>query len=96
MNNINVKVYPVANGGTIKANISLCIDDAIVINDFKLIEGKNGMFISMPQRSYLDGKKTVYKDIAYFMDSDLKYEFEEAVFSKYDEEIGKNGKRKKR
>lgn len=94
MNNINVKVYPVENGGSIKANISLGIDDAIVINDFKLIDGKNGLFISNPQRSYQDGKKTVYRDIAYFMDNDIKEEFESEVFEAY-EKISKTTKRRK-
>ena len=79
MNNVTVRVYPVENGGSIKANVSLNIDDTVIINDFKIIEGKNGLFISNPQRAYQEGKDTKYRDIAYFMDQDVKADFEDAV-----------------
>ena len=84
MNNVTVRVYPVENGGSIKANVSLNIDDQVIINDFKIIEGKNGLFISNPQRAYQDGKDTKYRDIAYFMDQDVKADFEDAVFAEYE------------
>lgn len=84
MNNVTVRVYPVDNGGSIKANVSLNIDDQVIINDFKIIEGKNGLFISNPQRAYQEGKDTKYRDIAYFMDQDVKADFEDAVFAEYE------------
>lgn len=84
MNNVTVRVYPVENGGSIKANVSLNIDDQVIINDFKIIEGKNGLFISNPQRAYQEGKDTKYRDIAYFMDQDVKADFEDAVFAEYE------------
>lgn len=84
MNNVTVRVYPVDNGGSIKANVSLNIDDTVIINDFKIIEGKNGLFISNPQRAYQEGKDTKYRDIAYFMDQDVKADFEDAVFAEYE------------
>jgi stage V sporulation protein G len=84
MNNVTVRVYPVDNGGSIKANVSLNIDDTVIVNDFKIIEGKNGLFISNPQRAYQDGTDTKYRDIAYFMDQDVKADFEDAVFAEYE------------
>ena len=35
--------------GSVKAFASLTIDDSFAVNGIKIIEGKNGMFISMPQ-----------------------------------------------
>lgn len=92
MNNITIRVYPIENAGTIKANVSVNIDDMIVINDFKIIEGKNGLFVSMPQRSYTENGTTKYRDIAYFLDRDTREDFEDAVFKEYDAYM-KKGKR---
>lgn len=97
MNNATVRVYPVDNGGSIKANVSLNIDDTVIINDFKIIEGKNGLFISNPQRAYQEGKDTKYRDIAYFMDQDVKADFEDTVFAEYEKYQKKStGRRSKK
>ena len=66
----SVRVYPVANGGSIVANASITIDDAIVIY-VKLMNGKYGYFLSLPHHSYEDESgETVYKDDVYFLSKD--------------------------
>ena len=82
--NFSVKVFPIKNAGTLKANVQLTIDDIIVINDIKLIEGEYGMFLSMPTRSYLDGKKQVFRDIVYFLDKEVKEKMLDEVLNAFE------------
>lgn len=46
----------------LKAVASITIDDCFVVHDIKVIEGKEGYFISMPSKKTLDGK---YADIVH-------------------------------
>ena len=90
MMNFKVNVYPVEHK-TLKANVSINIDDVLVINDFKLVEGKNGMFISKPSREYKDGRETKYRDVAYFLDQEVEAELLDQVLAEYE----KRNKKKK-
>ena len=67
----SVRVYPVTGTSNIVANASITIDDAIVIY-CKVIEGKNGKFLSLPNHSYEneDGER-VYKDDVYFLSKEI-------------------------
>ena len=56
----NVRIFPI-NKGNLIAGVSIELDD-FVVTGLKIIEGKNGMFVSMPSRKLDDGK---YKDIAF-------------------------------
>ena len=42
-----IKVYPIKEGN-LKAYVDISIDDAIIIKGFKVMDGKNGLFVSMP------------------------------------------------
>lgn len=90
MMNFKVNVYPVEHE-TLKANVSINIDDVLVINDFKLVDGKNGMFIAKPSREYKDGRKTKYRDVAYFLDQEVEAELLDQVLAEYE----KRNKKKK-
>lgn len=46
----------------LKAVASITIDDCFVVHDIKVIEGKDGYFISMPSKKTPDGE---YKDIVH-------------------------------
>ena len=63
--NINVRINSLRNDDThIKGYASANIGDAFAVHNISIIEGKNGLFMSMPQRSYQDenGEKK-YADI---------------------------------
>ena len=64
----SVRVYPVNGTSNIVANASITIDDAIVIY-CKVVEGKNGKFLSLPNHSYEnENGERVFKDDVYFLD----------------------------
>ena len=52
-----VNVYPVQNtDSTLKAFISITIDEELVIKGLKIIEGKKGLFVSFPSEKGADEK----------------------------------------
>lgn len=58
------RVFESGNVGfslTVKGDIPVTIHNCTVI-----VNGKNGDFVSLPQRSYKDGKDTKYAPIVYF------------------------------
>lgn len=60
---IKVTVYPNKESNTnLKAMAILEVEDCLIINSVKIVEGKKGLFVSMPQ--YKD-KNGDYQDIVY-------------------------------
>ena len=53
----------------LKAVASITIDDCFVIHDIKVIDGKEGYFISMPSKKTPDGE---YKDIAHPINTETR------------------------
>ena len=53
----------------IKASASITIDDCFVVHDIKVIEGKEGFFISMPSRKTPDGE---YRDIVHPINTETR------------------------
>ena len=52
---ITARAYPVAGDGPVLAGLTFDINGAFAIRGAKLIQGKNGPFVSMPQRQTRDG-----------------------------------------
>ena len=53
----------------LKAVASITIDDCFVVHDIKIIEGKEGYFISMPSRKTPDGE---YRDIVHPINTETR------------------------
>lgn len=58
---IAVRAYPVSDMGQVLANLSVDVNGCFAIRGAKLVQGKNGPFVSMPQRKV--GEE--YKDIVF-------------------------------
>ena len=65
-----------------KGLASVLIDDAFAVHDIRIIEGENGLFIAMPSRKTATG----YRDIAHPINSDVRKQFEDAIFAEYNKE----------
>ncbi len=76
-----VRVFPV-NEDKLKAFASIVIDDAFVVSDIKIIEGRSGRFLSMPSIRRRNG---TFRDIAHPLNSETRRVIEERVFARYDE-----------
>jgi len=79
-----VVVRPVTDE-RLRAYVSMTLDNALVIKDIKIVDGKNGLFVSMPSRRRKNGK---YQDIAHPINMDFRKELEERIFAEYREIIG--------
>ena len=56
---IAVRAYPVSGGGSVLAGLTFDIHGCFAVRGAKLIQGKNGPFVSMPQRQTRDGYQEV-------------------------------------
>lgn len=79
---IEAKVYKTEMAGmpTLKATASITIDKMIVIKGIRVIEGANGLFISMPNKKMKDG---TYKDIAFPITKEARQKIVDAIMKEY-------------
>jgi stage V sporulation protein G len=79
----DVKVFPVEiNGSMVKAYATLTFDDSFVVRDLRVIDGKNGVFLSMPARRKRNGD---YQDVCFPISAKLRDLMENEVLEKFDE-----------
>ena len=67
---------------TVKAYVNIVLDDCFIIKGLKIIQAKN-LFIAMPS----DKRGETFRDIAYPINSEMRYIIEEAVFNAYGQEM---------
>ena len=75
----NIRVSPVGEE-KLKAFVSVVFDDCFIVSDIKIIDGNNGLFISMPSKKSKSGK---FRDIAHPLNSETRQMIEGAVISEY-------------
>jgi stage V sporulation protein G len=79
----DVRVFPVnINGSLVKAYATVTFDDAFVIREMRVVEGKNGTFLSMPARRKRNGN---YQDICFPISTKLRDLIENEVLEKFNE-----------
>ena len=66
------KLFIVDTDSKMKGSASVIIDDCFKITGIKIIEGSNGLFLSMPSRKLKDGTN---RDIVYPINSVLLSNF---------------------
>lgn len=69
------------------AHCSVIIEDAIAINDIWVMDGKKGVFVSFPQRPYMDGEETKYTNIVAPITKEAREELTLAILKAYDEAV---------
>ena len=86
--NISVKAFENADpDSAVKAHVNLTIDNAFVVKNLSVVEGKNGLFVNMPHHKSNevgeDGK-AVYKDDAFPLTKGLRDKISEAAITSYE------------
>ena len=71
------------NKGDLLAAASVCIDDCFVVREIKLLDGKNGRYISMPKRRIKN--KEFSQNFSYPIDDDTRLQLLEEISKKYDD-----------
>ena len=77
-----VKIYAIKGYDTLKANASITICDSFVVTGLKVVKGKNGLFVTMPQYKTADGE---YKDSCYPLSKELREDISEKVLTAYED-----------
>ena len=79
----DVRIQSIRPGESIKGTASVNINGAFAIRGVKIIEGSNGLFVSMP--SYKAGNE--YKDICFPITQECRKQLHEAVIGAYERAI---------
>ena len=82
-----VKVFPV-NEEKLKAFVSIVFDRCFMVNDIKIIQGRDGLFISMPSRKKKNGE---FKDVAHPLNNDTRRMIEIQVVEEYERVLAERG-----
>lgn len=79
MNITDVRIKKLHGDTSIKAVASVTIDDALVVHDLRVIEGKNGLFVAMPSKKVGDK----YVDISHPITAQSRTILIDAVLDQY-------------
>ncbi len=80
MNITQVKVFPVTEE-KLKAYVSIVLDDCFLVSDLKVIQGPNGLFISMPSKRKKNGE---FKDVAHPLNRETREMMERRILDEYE------------
>jgi len=80
MNITQVKVFPVTEE-KLKAYVSIVLDDCFLVSDLKVIQGPNGLFISMPSKRKKNGE---FKDVAHPLNRETRERMEKRILEEYE------------
>lgn len=75
-----VKVFPVEEE-RLKAYVSIVLDDCFLVSDLKVIQGPNGVFVSMPSKRKKNGE---FKDIAHPLNRETRERMEKRILAEYE------------
>ena len=82
-----VKVF-ILGEEKLKAFVSVVLDHCFMINDIKVIQGRDGLFISMPSRRKKNGE---FKDVAHPLNNQTRRWMETAILETYEQELAAQG-----
>lgn len=68
----------------LKAVASITFDECFVVHDIKVIDGKDGLFVSMPSKKNAEG---VHKDIAHPIKTETREEIQNTVLEAYNKAV---------
>jgi len=84
-----IKVFPVGEE-KLKAFVSIVFDNCFMVNDIKVIQGRDGFFISMPSRRKKNGK---FKDVAHPLNNETRQTIESQILAEYEQVVSGDGER---
>ena len=85
---IRIRLVP-NEDSKLKAVASITIDECFVVHDIKLIDGKEGLFMSMPSRKTPDGE---YKDIVHPINTETREAIRGAIMEAYEKALNEQPK----
>ena len=78
---MTVKVHPVRDNKSLLATASMTIGGCFAVRGIQVRDGKNGVFVSMPQRKDAKGE---YRDICFPTTAEMRQAINAAVLGEYE------------
>ena len=75
------RIHKLDGDGVTKAFCDISVADAIIINGLRIVEGEDGLFVSMPRECAKDGK---WYNTVIPLRRDVKEEIERVALDAYD------------
>ncbi len=74
-----VKVTPVRQQ-QLKAYVTIVFDHCFIVRDIKVISGRKGLFVAMPNKQRKNG---MFRDVAHPVNRDMRQRIEQSVLRAY-------------
>lgn len=74
-----IRIFPLKEE-KLRAFVSIVLDGCFLISDIKIIEGQDGLFLSMPSKKGKNGK---FRDIAHPLNSETREMMEHSIIDEY-------------
>jgi len=79
-----VRISP-SKGGKVRAFVSIVFDDCFIVNDLRILEGREGqLFVTMPARKTRNGQM---RDTAHPLNMETRKMIEDEVLREYEEAL---------
>ena len=72
-----------------KAYVSVVVDDGLVLNDIVIVEGKSGLFLSLPQKQVIDADGNASYEEIFKINEESKSELKAVVLEAYETALEK-------
>ena len=85
---LKARIDRMVNSGNVKAIASVSLDGMFVVKNLKVMDGKKGLFVSMPQESYpgKDGQKQ-YSNTFFALTNSAKMQLQQVVLDAYQQHL---------
>jgi stage V sporulation protein G len=80
-----IRIFPVEEE-KLKAFVSVVFDNCFIVSDIKIINGNDGLFLSMPSKKAKNGK---FRDIAHPLNSETRDWMSKEIIDQYYSETKK-------
>lgn len=85
---INAKIDRMVNAGNIKAIASVTLDGQFVVKNLKVMDGRKGLFVSMPQESFTGrGGEKKYSNLFFALTNAAKMDLQDTVLQAYQQQL---------
>lgn len=89
MSNVKAKIEKLIDkeNSNLKAIASVTIADMVKVNNIRIMNGKSGLFVAMPQNAYEKNGEMKYDDLIHPITADARKDINNAVLMAYDQAL---------
>ncbi|MDD5634484.1 MAG: SpoVG family protein [Candidatus Omnitrophica bacterium] len=81
------RIHKLTTDGATKAFCDICLLDTFIVKGLRVVQGKEGLFLSMPREQGRDGK---WYETFFPKEKNIRKELEQIVLESYSEKAAEN------